>query len=252
MSPSLPASHVLPPASSSPVTPQHHWVKYPGYDVDPGADFLVHNGQKAERNHGYIGDEPTVCIGECFRDAQCHGFVTFGKRCYFRGAAAENPAQLIANRIEAASSDLYVLVGHHHESPSPPPPPPTLPSPLIPPSSPFLPPSPLPPPPPTRPPPPPSVPFPPSLPPSPSMPPFLLSLLSVPALSGGRDAPPVGVLVAAAVVAAGLLCAGIALLRLLMCPSTPREPPPSRAFVLARAHSFSRQKEAKVGSKEMV
>eukprot|EP00966_Prymnesium_polylepis_P077089 1785851-Prymnesium_polylepis.1 len=32
----------------------------------------------------FDGDQPTVCFDECFKDPECHGFVTYQNTCYFR------------------------------------------------------------------------------------------------------------------------------------------------------------------------
>jgi hypothetical protein len=96
-----------------------------------------------------------VCINMCVLSPDCHGVVTSGGRCYFRGGKDATPQLLIDQKTPDPECELYVILGAHHELPSPPPPP--LPSP----------------PPPQFPNPPPSPPSPPLLPPLPPLSPIL-------------------------------------------------------------------------------
>ena len=119
----------------------YSWLRYEGYDADPGADYGVHDlddYKRLEKSMLYSSEPPKDCMAECVADYMCHGFVTYHGSCYFRGGPAESPDHLVDTKREALESTLYVIVGKHNNPPYPPPPlpPPPVPHPPPPPPTP--------------------------------------------------------------------------------------------------------------------
>ena len=79
------------------------------------------------------------CIEICVNNPDCHGVVTAGLACYFRGGKSETPDLLVAQKTPDTGAHLYIIFGTHHEPPSPPSPqsPPPQPPPPPPPDPPL-------------------------------------------------------------------------------------------------------------------
>ena len=73
---------------------------FEGYDV-PGPDMVVHTGDVdpaaegvqdvVEQIHTFEG-YPQSCVDECNANLNCHGFVTVGNNCFYRGGLSGTSA----------------------------------------------------------------------------------------------------------------------------------------------------------------
>jgi len=89
----------------------------PGKDVDvlSGA-YTLYGGATHETESSFLDDDPQVCVNECLRTPWCHGFVTYGERCWYRGGLVTReglfgtPTALLASQVPASDDyTLYVL-----------------------------------------------------------------------------------------------------------------------------------------------
>lgn len=74
---------------------------FPGFDI-PGRDLVVSSFGGAEQQHQFVGFDPQACIDECVATASCHGVVTVGEKCWFRGGWL-GPRGLDMSRVPASS-----------------------------------------------------------------------------------------------------------------------------------------------------
>ena len=86
---------------------------FEGYNVE-GFDLGVRTKDgDFETAHRFHGARAHACVNECLFTPYCHGFVTWGDQCWFRGGAAGSAGAsgelLAANRVPAEGYTLYVL-----------------------------------------------------------------------------------------------------------------------------------------------
>jgi len=98
---------------------------FPGFDSGAGHNYMVkdalgHGHRSAFSNH----TEKVECIELCVGDENCHGVVTTGSECWFRGGDEESPRTLERDIKQCDDCTLIII---YRTPPSPPPLPPQAP-----------------------------------------------------------------------------------------------------------------------------
>jgi len=104
--------------------PDSGWQTYVGYDASEAYDWseaehrLGGAGYSLETTSDFPrGPPPLECYDKCYDDSQCHGFVLWQKRCYFRGGPTQGPLHLLREKSPRPDMSLFVLYGEHPVAP---------------------------------------------------------------------------------------------------------------------------------------